>query len=88
VLPDVDAQQRRRAVRDRAVLLGVEITARLEPSGTRNAQPEPNWPAPAALSLALKSAREPNARSSAPRSSPSGSPPPSGDIHAQNSEWL
>ena len=88
MLPDVDAQQRRRAVRDRAVLLGVEITARLEPSGTRNAQPEPNWPAPAALSLALKASKEPNALSSALRSSPLGSPPPPGEIHFQKSEWL
>jgi hypothetical protein len=67
---------------------GVETTARLEPSCTSQAQPEPNWFTPAFLSCSWKSENEPNAESIASASSPSGWPPPSGESHSQNSEWL
>jgi hypothetical protein len=49
---------------------------------------EPNWLTPVSFTLALKSSKEPNALLMASASSPSGSPPPSGLIHSQNSEWL
>ena len=88
MLPDVHAEQRRLAVGERVVLLGVETTASPEPSCTSQDQPEPNWPTPASLNWTWKSPKEPKADSIAEARSPSGSPPPSGDIHSQNSEWL
>ena len=67
---------------------GVPTIARPEPSCTSHAQPEPNWPTPVSLSLVLKSSNEPNAELIASPSAPDGSPPPSGLIDSQNSEWL
>jgi hypothetical protein len=40
------------------------------------------------LNFPWKSLKDPNASPIAEARSPSGSPPPSGDIHSQNSEWL
>src|ERR1700733_7908380 len=59
-----------------------------EPSCTSHVQREPNRLTPLSLNCALKSSNEPKAASIAARRSPSGSPPPLGDIHSQNFEWL
>ena len=47
-----------------------------------------NQDSPVSFSFALKSAKEPNALLIASASAPSGSPPPSGLMLSQNSEWL
>ena len=57
--------------------VGPGITARLEPSCTSQAQPEPNWLTPAFLSCSWKSANEPKAEPIASARPPSGPPPPS-----------
>ena len=64
------------------------VTASAPPSRTSQAQPEPNWPTPAASNFSLKSSKEPKAASIAAPRSPSGAPPPSGLIVGQKSEWL
>jgi hypothetical protein len=67
---------------------GVDVIASPEPSWTSQAQPEPNCPTPAASNFSLNSSKEPNAEEIASARAPLGSPPPSGDIDGQNSEWL
>ena len=91
MLPDVHAEQRRLAVGERVVLVrasppprGRSRRARARPSRSRTG------PRRSSFTLPLKSANEPKASSIASASSPSGSPPPSGDIDSQNSdvvEW-
>jgi hypothetical protein len=68
--------------------LGVLVIASLPPSTTSQAQPEPNWPTPAASNCSLKASNEPKALSIAAARSPEGAPPPLGLIDSQNSEWL
>ncbi len=68
--------------------LGVPTTARPDPSCTSQAQPEPNWPTPAALTFAWKSANPPNVDAIASASAPLGSPPPEPERLSQKSEWL
>jgi hypothetical protein len=68
--------------------LGVLVIFSEPPSSTSQAHPEPNWPTPAASNCSLKASNEPKASSIAPARSPEGSPPPSGLIDSQNSEWF
>jgi hypothetical protein len=68
--------------------LALATTASPEPSCTSQDQPEPNWLTPASLSLAWKSAKEPNVEAMASASAPAGSPPPLGDMLSQKSVWL
>ena len=67
---------------------GVEYAARPVPSQTSQVHPLPKRFTPPSVIAALKSANEPNASSIAFARSPLGSPPPSGDMIVQKSEWF
>src|SRR4029453_16545257 len=88
VLPDVAADDRRLTVGDRCVLVGLEATARPDPSWISQAQPEPNWFTPAFLNSSWKEAKSPHLFLIASASSPSGSPPPSGLMISPKKEGL
>ena len=66
----------------------MDTTASPLPSWTSHDQPEPNRLTPAVFISSWKLENDPNAESIAPARSPAGSPPPSGLIHSQKSEWL
>ena len=67
---------------------GSEYTARPVPSQTSQVHPEPNRFTPASLTCPLSSSRPPNVSEIASASAPEGSPPPSGDMISQKSEWF
>jgi hypothetical protein len=58
------------------------------PSQTSQVQPLPKRFTPPSLTRSFSSSKEPNVSSIADRSAPPGSPPPSGLMICQNSEWL
>src|SRR3954453_8877715 len=68
--------------------LGVLVSLSSPPSRTSHVQPEPNCATPLASNCDLNSSNEPNFELIASASSPLGSPPPSGLIDSQKSEWL
>ena len=67
---------------------GVLVTASLPPSRTSHAQPEPNWPTPAASNCFLNSSNEPKAESIAAARSPLGRAAAAGAMFSQNIVWL
>src|SRR6187431_1009045 len=67
---------------------GVDLTASPVPSQTSHVQPEPNRLTPASFTCFFSSSALPNTSEIASASAPTGSPPPSGDMISQNSEWF
>ena len=67
---------------------GVESTTRPVPSWASHDQPLPNRFSPASVICRLSSSRLSKVSAIALASSPSGSPPPSGLIVSQYSEWF
>ncbi len=68
--------------------LGVLETAILPPLTSSQAQPEPNWPTPAATKSSFIFSTEPKESMIAFSSAPGIAPPPLGFIHFQKWRWL